>query len=883
MDRSTAARWRSPRTAAAPFLAVASAFALGACGGGNGGTGTEPPPSATALEILSGDDQTATVDQTLPQPVVVRAVTATGGGVPDVQVDFAPAGGGEAAPASATTDASGRAETTWRLGRSAGPQELRISAPGLPQRMVGATAEPGPVAAVMLTPATVQLGGIGATRDMQASAADQFGNAVEVAAFDWVSADPSVVTVDGSGRVTAVDFGSTQVTASTAGESASATVTVVDPSAVPSVSAVEPATLQPSGQATIRGENFGADPGAVSVTIAGVTVDISSVTPTEIQVTLPGPGSFPCEPAGPADIAVDVAGLTASALHPLRVANRRTLGPGESLVLVDSGRRCNELDQADGARYLVTVFNASGNGTTSLTGQIRGTAPGGVTVAAAPKPVALAPAARLSSRLPLRLRQELLDRREEREAHARILEMNTRLMRELARRTAPAPGPAPGIAAALAQAAPGDTVRIFVPNIDGPGNEICDSPATVRARVVTEGQRAIVLEDVDAPLAGQVDADLADFAGEFDQVMFPILTGNFGDPFVLDAQLDANGKMLILFSDNINEFAEGRVLGFVFNGDIIPGVICAATNQAEIFYAVAPTDPRDGFPTDLGAGQYTVDSWRRRVRSTLVHEGKHLVAFANRIAQNGVSEESWLEEGSAHMAEELYARAINGYAQLGNVTYDESIFCEVRPTFPQCAGTPLAILDNFAFLYDYLEAVENRSPLLDDTDIDEGQTFRGSAWMMLRWVIDHHAASEADFLRALTLNTGAAGTPNLGVTSGIPFRQILWGFSLANALDDRPGFTPADPTLLHPSWDTRDIFFTLANEPFDGNPFPEEFPLPIADQGFGGFTRSISIRGGTATFLELSGAMNAPQTLELRGVNDALAPPTLGIAIVRVQ
>ena len=72
---------------------------------------------ASQIAAQSGDAQSATVGQQLAQPLVALVTASDGVGVSGVTVSFAVAtGGGSVGSATAVTDASGLAQTTWRLG-----------------------------------------------------------------------------------------------------------------------------------------------------------------------------------------------------------------------------------------------------------------------------------------------------------------------------------------------------------------------------------------------------------------------------------------------------------------------------------------------------------------------------------------------------------------------------------------------------------------------------------------------------------------------------------------------------------------------------------------------------------------------------------------------
>ncbi len=125
-------------------------------------TATAGPPAAVV--VVSGGDQTGEVAAPLPVAPTVRVEDAWGNPVGGVSVLFDPTGG-FARPSRATTDAAGRASTSWTLGPDAGAWALDAAVPGGPAGRVAATAT-GTVATCALTPPTdgfdIHVCGVGA-------------------------------------------------------------------------------------------------------------------------------------------------------------------------------------------------------------------------------------------------------------------------------------------------------------------------------------------------------------------------------------------------------------------------------------------------------------------------------------------------------------------------------------------------------------------------------------------------------------------------------------------------------------------------------------------------------------------------------------------------
>jgi len=85
---------------------------------------------------------------------------------------------------------------------------------------------PKPVASVQVTPNTHTLTAIGATQQFQAVAKDADGATLSGKSFTWASSSPPVATVNSAGLATAVTNGSSTITATTAGVSGDAALTV---------------------------------------------------------------------------------------------------------------------------------------------------------------------------------------------------------------------------------------------------------------------------------------------------------------------------------------------------------------------------------------------------------------------------------------------------------------------------------------------------------------------------------------------------------------------------------------------------------------------------------------------------------------------------------
>ena len=378
---------------------------------------------------------------------------------------------------------------------------------------------------------------------------------------------------------------------------------------------------------------------------------------------------------------------------------------------------------------------------------------------------------------------------------------------------------------------------------------------------------------------------------EFDDVMYDVDKTNFGDPLRMDDLLDGNGKIVMLFSPKINTFA--NIAGFVVTCDFSTVQQAPSSNHTEVFYARVPTDPSPGFVNPAtNAALDTRARWYWLTRSTVVHEVKHIASFATRIRDfGGTSEESWLEEGLARHAEEIWARtgAYNGLLQGGNANYASTLYCDVRPaaaSAPQCNGKPYAVARHLGEggLYDFLSGNESHSMLGAKVGESEG-SYYGSAWSFVRWTLDTHQIDEAGFLTSL-VHSSQSGVANITTRLGRPWEEILGEWSLAMYLDDYPGFTPSNARIRFPSWNLRSIYQGLHDDFCSSScsGYALAFPLVPRSATYGNFSVTVPIvAGGSFSMFLLSGNQSSRQLLQLLGLTAADPDAALRVAIARID
>lgn len=138
------------------------------------------PPNV--IEISSAEPRGGLAGTALNAPIVVTVRDAYGNTVPRAAVHFTTETGGEASPATVSTDAAGIARTVWTLGSLAGSQSLYVRADSA-QTVVEATARAGSMSQIQNIDPISRRTHAGDTVAVKLRATDQFGNGVAGVVF----------------------------------------------------------------------------------------------------------------------------------------------------------------------------------------------------------------------------------------------------------------------------------------------------------------------------------------------------------------------------------------------------------------------------------------------------------------------------------------------------------------------------------------------------------------------------------------------------------------------------------------------------------------------------------------------------------------------------
>ncbi|MEQ1690847.1 MAG: IPT/TIG domain-containing protein, partial [Gemmatimonas sp.] len=668
------------------------------------------------------------------------------------------------------------------------------------------------------------------------------------------------------------------VTVSAASESQVGGTTLTVQSPPPTIISIAPATLAPGGTATITGAGFDTSLGGVSVTIRGAAAPIVTGTGTQLVVTVP------CVESGAADVRVSSPGAAPVTRTHAVVTTQRSVPIGQPLILSSStASACNELTATGGpARYLIAVFSAATSQNTLSAFELAGNSPVAGAVRAAP--ISL-PATRLAVEMPT-----VEDERERRQArlHLAMLERNRQDYERLmnVRRAQPASSRAMPRAQTAADVALGDMRNVYFTFTGGCN----DTTRVMRAKAIRVGTRSIIWEDSANVLQSSADVPLAEYYNRigqiFDQEQYESVRRSFADPLLRDTLTDNDGKIAMMFSERLNGTGAAA---YVTSCDQFPTTTARGSNFGQYFYG--------SVPVSAGSNVNSVsfpDGWFYFMTRTVVHEVKHIASLSARVANNAPAfEQSWLEEGTARHAEELWVRESMHHVPFkGNTGFGRSsnngMYCDFHPSDATCnAGDPLrrpsyGVRRQFNEIRNKLLEPWNWSPYGDGTS-QSGSVFYQTTWSLVRYAADRYGTSDSAFLRAIT-NATTNGVTNLTAVTGASLDQLIGGWGLALFADDYPGLSNASPDIQFATWNLRDIYASLHAAPLWTTRWNTPFPIAPVPLTNGAFLAQVPLlRGGAHAYFELTGAFTGPQLLSLR-TNATTAPSTsLRIAIVRLQ
>ena len=295
---------------------------------------------------------------------------------------------------------------------------------------------------------------------------------------------------------------------------------------------------------------------------------------------------------------------------------------------------------------------------------------------------------------------------------------------------------------------------------------------TVTASLAYAGNNVLLYIDTASPAGGFSTAQLQAFGTLFDQTMYPIDTGAFGQP----SDIDQNGHVIMLMSPAVNALttqsqctSEGYVAGFFEEEDLAGGPNDPDSNNGEIFYSIVPD------PNGTVSCAHSVADLGNDVPATFLHELQHLISFSQHVVVHGGNpEEGWLDEGLSIVAEEL-----------------GSLYYENKYPPPTGRSDPTQIFPDSSqgfvsdFLYDSYQyaLLPDTASLTLHSDSDDGFSWRGGDWLLMRYLGDQYGSR----IWKTFDQSNLTGVPNIAAGTGQPFPTTFANFGLALYVDSLPG------------------------------------------------------------------------------------------------
>jgi hypothetical protein len=304
--------------------------------------------------------------------------------------------------------------------------------------------------------------------------------------------------------------------------------------------------------------------------------------------------------------------------------------------------------------------------------------------------------------------------------------------------------------------------------------------------------------------------------------------------------------------------------GFFHPRDLFPTrdqdglAACQGSNFAEMFYMLVP-DPSGAVNNNAFSRELVLQT----SLGTIAHEFQHLINASRRlynVKTTHWNEETWLNEGLSHIAEEVMFYRASGTAPRQNLGADQVTGnTRVRAAF-------LTYMDqNFRRLEQYLDENEGQSPYDASADDDNDLATRGAAWAFLRYVADHRAGGTDAALWRDLVEGSVTGFANLQQALGTDPRPVVRDWTTSVFTDDAvPG---VEARFTQPSWRFRTFFNSY----------------PLTTRSLAGGPASVSLKSGSGAFGRFGVAPGQTATFTARTTAGAPLPSSLYVTVVRTR
>jgi hypothetical protein len=856
------------------LFAAAGIIALSACGDSSTQPGTPP----TTMIPISMPTDTIETGGTTDPPLAVRIEDAMGNAVEGTPVRFFVVNGqGALSPGVAVAGSDGIAESRFRAAATPGTARIRAdipSAPNVPAFEFTVVTQASDSVTLSVVEGSGQRAEVGSqlpipfvveVRTPQGDPAGGISVAYRITTGESavLTADSVITSADGrasslltlgraSGEYTVTAFATRGVQTDSVRFTATATATFEGSVVVDSVSGGE---LTAGQQAVLHGSGFSPVAAENDVRIEGVTAQVLDASGSRLTVLVPT-YSGECLPAREVGLRVLVQGdaSNGSMIHLNPVQPFVDLAIGETMtVRGPEAVSCLQFGPGDAPReFGVIVASADRRAGQSVDMRLRTRIPADLGASTSVSPLILPdmePA--LAQEVTSRARQDVTLRRN-------VLRGLTEGRARVARASV-APQPA-----SISVPTVGESLQYFFA-VRSDLTATCDNTdVVVTGTVRAVGEHLVLLEDDNAPRGGFGPDEWSTLLAELDQVIAPVDAQYFG-PW---EDIDANGRVVILFSPLVNALSSGDEAGI--GGFFLPldlaasgagggglpgpgGELCPASNEAEILY-LATADPEG-----LTGPAIPVDRAVRNARGLTAHELQHLINAERRIANGaggfGDAEEVWLDEGLSGLAEGFAGLAVIGQSTRSGLTYDQ-----VTGTRSELDAFNSFQINNFFNLSLFMFSPAS-APTIAGVDFGGlgGLQMRGFSWFLLRWLADQATAGEEAFLRDIVVGGQNLdrGIENLERATGRFWEDLLADFAVA-IVTDGTGQEGLDERFRILTWEQRDVFARLNRNVAAGSLFPLPFPLRAAPLAAETAAFDFNVGASTVSYFTLAPGTDVP-------------------------
>lgn len=359
------------------------------------------------------------------------------------------------------------------------------------------------------------------------------------------------------------------------------------------------------------------------------------------------------------------------------------------------------------------------------------------------------------------------------------------------------------------------TERDFYMHVTDGALENPQSYVRVRAPVVVDGAHCRTYLDRQQPATPAILELAKELVRVFDEEVWPRSRATIG----LHRDVDNDGKLALLLTPWLGKMQGGETTlkGFTRSSDFRAGIPAPFSNHCDVIYLHSQLRPGP------------------MLRDLLAHEYAHAVSFSHRQTESPggtgyPEEEDWINEGVAHLAENL---AGTGWT---NLDYRISRYLDAP------AQSPLLVSDYY------------RSGLWRDHGC------RGATYLFLRWCTDVWG----DQLAAALIRSPSAGVNSLERLTGLSFTQLYRHFNVALATNGDPP-TPAalvsDTGKSLRPLETVSLLSRLGSWQLAG----PHWEAMTFDESPRKETREVSLKGTATSFVELRpGHAEGTQSFRIR-------------------